>query len=441
MIEPHPLLGTLEQIDIQLINTDDNRRPLDKAHIEELKKSISERGLIQPIAVYRPPNYPRYRLLAGRHRYHACKDLGLQFINARVYSRELNEYELKAIELYENIHRKDLTGPELAQQTDKLHSLMQHIYGPAVHGKSVGHALKDTARMLGKSVGSIHGDIKLAKAIEQFPELNLDKIPNKVTAMRVLQRFANTITNQEVAKNLVVDGINSKLIQLMAAYKHEDFFSNDLPAETFSLIEIDPPYAVNLIAIKQGLDRTRLSTYNEINTAEYPVFLSRLLHNVYSLASTNAWVILWFANQWYSTCVDTLFSSGFSAIPVPAIWKKGNSPGQSNSPDSNLGNAYESFIYARKGSPKLHLQGRSNMFDFAPLSEVRKIHPTERPLELMREILNTFAMPGTAVLSPFLGSGNTILAADELGMACVGYELSEVYYNAFVSRVNTKFNN
>ncbi len=74
------------------------------------------------------------------------------------------------------------------------------------------------------------------------------------------------------------------------------------------------------------------------------------------------------------------------------------------------------------------------------LSETRKIHPTERPVELIKEILYTFAMPETAVLSPFLGSGNTILAADALGLPCVGYELSEVYYNAFVNRVNSNFN-
>ncbi len=441
MSESHPLLGNLEQVDITLIDTDDDRRPLDPAHVEELKKSIQERGLIQPIALYHPPSRPRYKLLAGRHRYHACRDLGLPVINARVFDHELDEYKLKAIELYENIHRRDLTGPELAQQSDRLHRLMQRIYGPPVHGKSVGHALKDTARMLGKSVGSIHGDIKLAKAIEQFPELMLDKIPNKVTAMRVLQRFASTITNQEAARNLTIGGGTNKVEQLMLAYKLGDFFENDLPLGTFSLIEIDPPYGIDLQGVKRGLDQQRLNTYYEIVATNYPQFLSQVMDCAYKLASDNCWVILWHAHQWYSECISILQSSGFTPIIVPAVWKKGSASGQSNTPDSSMPNSYESFIYARKGSPKLHIQGRSNIFDFPPLSEVRKIHPTERPLELMKEILHTFGMPDTAVLSPFLGSGNTLLAADELGMPCVGYELSETYYNAFVSRINTKFNN
>ena len=134
-------------------------------------------------------------------------------------------------------------------------------------------------------------------------------------------------------------------------------------------------------------------------------------------------------------------ATGFVATNTPAIWKKGTSAGQTNTPDSGLGNAYESFIYARKGSPKLHLRGRSNIFDYAPVPDSQKIHPTERPLDLMRDILNTCTTAGTAVLCPFLGSGNTLLAADELGMPCVGYELSETYRDAFLARIAAKFNN
>ena len=440
MTEVHELLGALEQVAIEKIYTDGDRRELNQEHVEELKRSILDRGLIQPIALYHPPTLMGYKLLAGFHRYNACKQLGLPIINARVFDRELNQYELKAIEVYENVHRKDLSGPELSQQTDRLHSLMQKIYGPPVAGKSVGHALKDTARMLGKSVGSVHGDIKLARAIEQFPELGLDKLPNKVTAMRVLQRFANTITNQQVAKSVTNTNTNSRVEQLMAAYRLGNFFDNNLPPGVFSLIEIDPPYGIDLPNVKVGTDRQRLAEYIEIDATEYEHFLSKLITTVYKLASDNCWLIFWFGHQWYDIYKRLLLASGFTMLPVPAIWKKGNAAGQSNTPDSSLGNAYETFIYARKGSPKLHMQGRSNIFDFAPVPEMRKIHPTERPLELMHAVLNTFAVEGTAVLSPFLGSGNTLLAADELGMPCVGYELSEVYYNAFVSRINARFN-
>ncbi len=184
-----------------------------------------------------------------------------------------------------------------------------------------------------------------------------------------------------------------------------------------------------------------MNTYGEIAVVDYQQFLARLARCVHKLASDNCWIILWYAHQWYAECVSALQSAGFSVAPIPAIWKKGNLLGQSHAPDSNLGNSYEIFLYARKGSPKLRIPGRSNIFDFASLPEVRKIHPTERPIELMKEVLGTFATPDTAVLSPFLGSGNTLLAADELGMPCIGYELSEVYYNAFLARITSKFNN
>ena len=66
----------------------------------------------------------------------------------------------------------------------------------------------------------------------------------------------------------------------------------------------------------------------------------------------------------------------------------------------------------------------------------KKIHPTERPVEMVQEVIQTFGWEGCRVMIPFLGSGNTLLAASNLGMSAFGYDLSEEYKNAYIVRVN-----
>jgi len=212
-----------------------------------------------------------------------------------------------------------------------------------------------------------------------------------------------------------------------------DFFENTLDDGTFALIECDPPYAIDLPNSKKDSSIT-IVDYTEIARVDYSDFLYKLCRECWRLASPNSWFILWFGLEHYALCSAALHAAGFVHHPNPAIWKKGGSTGQTHTPDSSLGNAYETFFWARKGSPKLHLPGRSNIFDYPVVPPQQKIHPTERPVILITDILRTFAWPGMAILSPFLGSGNTLLAAKELGMPCVGFDLSVNYRNAFIAR-------
>ena len=427
------LLGKFETVPIASIDIDsNNHREIDYAHIDELAKSIRERGLINPITLYHPPHRVRYYILAGRHRFHAMKALQHEVISARVYDYELSDYELRVIELYENLHRKELTGPEKDQQIAQLHKLMQQIKGPSTTGSNArGHRITDTARLVGRSVGSVVGSLKMDEAIRNLPELGLDKIAKRSDALRILQRFASVISNQHI-----VEQTSTQEDPLLTSYITGDFFANALPSESFAIIECDPPYGIDLSGLKKSADSAAIRTdYNEIPAQDYPDFMHKLCQECYRLASPSSWFILWFGIQHYNICSAALQSVGFVHHPTPAIWKKGNSPGQTNAADSVLGNAYEAFLWARKGSPKLHQKGRSNIFDYPMVPQRQKIHPTERPVMLVTDILRTFAWPGMQVLCPFLGSGNTLLAAKELGMPAVGFELTENYRNAFVARL------
>jgi site-specific DNA-methyltransferase (adenine-specific) len=67
--------------------------------------------------------------------------------------------------------------------------------------------------------------------------------------------------------------------------------------------------------------------------------------------------------------------------------------------------------------------------------EAKTIHPTQKPLEVMRWILSRFSNEGDTILDPFCGSGTTCVAAKILGRKYIGIEISPVYAEIARKRV------
>jgi ParB family chromosome partitioning protein len=94
------------------------RTNFDAEALEELKKSILENGLIQPITVRRIENN-KYELISGERRLRACKEIGIKEIPAYIIKVETKEAML-ALSLIENIQREKLNPIEIANAYKRL---------------------------------------------------------------------------------------------------------------------------------------------------------------------------------------------------------------------------------------------------------------------------------------------------------------------------------
>lgn len=65
----------------------------------------------------------------------------------------------------------------------------------------------------------------------------------------------------------------------------------------------------------------------------------------------------------------------------------------------------------------------------------RAVHPTQKPLGILRPLIQHSCQPGGVVLDPFMGSGSSLLAARELGRGAIGIEIEESYCEAAVGRL------
>lgn len=63
-------------------------------------------------------------------------------------------------------------------------------------------------------------------------------------------------------------------------------------------------------------------------------------------------------------------------------------------------------------------------------------HPTEKPIPLMRELLDLFSLSDAPVLDPFMGSGTTLVACQRTGRAGIGVEIDPAYFDVACQRVD-----
>ena len=416
----------------------------DYGDIEELAISIKEKGLINPITVSTKES-GGYILAAGGRRMVALDLLEWKEIPCRIYDHPLNDLELLSIELEENIRRKDLTPTEDCRLKRELLLTQQKLYGEKISTSpgSPGVSMRDVAKLAGVSQSLMSMHVSLAETMEAFPDVGWDKCKTISDAMKIKNKIEEVFLRETLAKRaegvMGKSGGNTFQTKLMNSYIVGDFFEEikSIPGSCIDLVEIDPPYAIDLTNQKKDYAYDH-EKYNEIDIKDYPAFMQNLFKESYRVMAPNSWLLCWFGpDPWFEDIYQWLTKAGFSTRRLTAKWIKPT--GQTNQPSKYLANSDEQFYYASKGTPVLARQGRTNIFQYNPVPSARKFHPTERPLDMMDDILTTFAMESARILVPFLGSGNTLISAARNKMVPFGFDLTEAYRNSYILKVQEMF--
>nr|DAE34610.1 MAG TPA: adenine specific DNA methyltransferase [Caudoviricetes sp.] len=67
--------------------------------------------------------------------------------------------------------------------------------------------------------------------------------------------------------------------------------------------------------------------------------------------------------------------------------------------------------------------------------EIPKIHPAQKPVKLLKKLIETFTDPGDVVIDPCCGSGSTLRAAYEMGRSAYGFEIDRNFYRQASERM------
>ena len=168
------------------------RKRFDEAALEELAQSIAQRGVIQPVIVT-PLGQGRYRLVAGERRWRAAQKARLHEIPALV--RELEQREVMALALIENLQREDLNPVEEGRAYQRL-------------ADDEGLTQADIAKLVDKS----RSHVANLQRLLQLPDAVLDLVERGALSMghaRALigQPEATSLAERAVSEGLTVRDI------------------------------------------------------------------------------------------------------------------------------------------------------------------------------------------------------------------------------------------
>ena len=95
-----------------------------------------------------------------------------------------------------------------------------------------------------------------------------------------------------------------------------------------------------------------------------------------------------------------------------------------------VGNCEYALLFYRDKLPKFNNDGRMifNCMDWIRDNDTPKVHPTQKPVKLLKNLIEIFTDKGDVVIDPCAGSGSTLLAAAQCDRKAYGFEIKKDFF-------------
>ena len=369
---------------------------------DALKKSIDTFGLVEPLVW----NKRTKSLVGGHQRLKILIAAGFKEVEVSVVDLDLEKE--KAL----NLALNKIQG---AWDNDKLASLIEELTKiPDFDMGLTGFDLPEISEILDRAEEAKEDEFDLEGELN-----NIGKVVTQKGDLILLgehRLLCGDSSNPEDIKRLIGDA-------------------------KVNLIFSDPPYNVNYyggdrpvpnVRPKKSRDWDRI--YNDnLSQAEYEEWLKTILKNVTPYLAPGAPCYLWNGHRQFGPMHDMLSSLKFHVSCVITWAKESFAIGY-----GDYNNQTEFCLYAwKEDNGAHHWYGPTNestlwQIKRSPTKDYN--HPTQKPVALAHRAIKNSSKRGDIVLDMFLGSGTTLIAAENLNRVCFGVEIDPHYCDAIVRR-------
>lgn len=206
--------------------------------------------------------------------------------------------------------------------------------------------------------------------------------------------------------------------------------------ESVDLVLTDPPYKIcsggkgkskqpkgMLNNDNQNVRNGSLFKHNEIKFNQW-------LHEVYRVLKSGSHAYFMTNAKNLNDLMNEALKAGFSFHNL-LTWKKNNA-----TPNRWYMQNSEFILFFRKGKAKpINDCGSKTVLEIDNILG-NKVHPTEKPVELMEILISNSSNENDVVFDPFAGSGSTLQAAKNLNRNAIGIEIDEEYFDIAIKRLN-----
>ena len=402
----------------------------DMGDVEELSKSIKRTRQILPIVINR-----QFELIDGGRRLAACIIAGVQV--KAVFEDVADPREMRELELEANLHRKDYTPAEYALAVEALHNFKKEQHGTPIPGTEGGHTLEDTAKLIGKTKGSVINQLQMAEMVKAFPQLKDAKKASEIKkAYKGLEKIAAAINGIQEFEEKVKNKEELFTLHNKDAIDH----MLTIPDNSINILLTDPLYGIehHKLGIAVGGHTGGKSAQGiDFEDDKYKALKSYAFLAIESFRFTtfDAHGYIFHAMEHFNYLRDIFMEAGWRVYIKPFIWIK-RETGQCNVPTAWPSDCYEQIMYIRKDDSRIIKQGMPNWIECPPVNPSEKIHKYEKPIPLLANLLERVALPGQKLYDPFMGSGSSIEAGVRQKLLCTGVDLSTEAYAVVLKRMS-----
>ncbi|MDO4659794.1 site-specific DNA-methyltransferase [Streptococcus sp.] len=352
---------------------------------EKIKKSIVEFGYVEPIIV----NYDG-TVIGGHQRLTVLSDLGYKEVQCVQVQIE-DENKVKAL----NVALNKITG---AWNEELLADLMVDLQDADFNLDLTGFEAPEIDQLFSK----VHN-----KEVKE-DDFDVDAELKKPTISKQGDIW-------HLGKHRVIcgDATKPETYQLLLGDKKAN------------LVVTDPPYNVNVEETAGKIKN------DDMSDADFYQFLFSMFVNVEQSMEEDASIYVFHADT-EGLNFRKAFKDAGLYLSGCCVWKKnslvlGRSPYQWQ---------HEPVLYGwkQKGKHQWFSDRKQTTIWEYDRPKSSKEHPTMKPVQLMAYPIQNSSMRGTLVLDPFLGSGSTLIAAEQTSRVCFGIELDEKFVDVIVKR-------
>jgi len=284
----------------------------------------------------------------------------------------------------------------------------------------------DTALELSKIANVGQQTISRVKKIEQSatPELKKQLEKGEISINQAYQEIKKEEKKEEYKTKVQAERIETVICDNIKQGDSLEILES-LEDGCIDVVFTDPPYGISYVSNRSIFEDT-ITKRGLLNDGKEDAF--KLLDSTCEILSrkTAKNAHLYFFCSWSVFSSFEAIIGKYFDIKTPIIWDKCNKG--SGDLDNDWGNQTEIIIYCVKGK-KLVNNRRGNLISVPRLHTTKMVHPTQKPSELIRQVLEVSVLAGNFVIDPFMGSGNTIKVCNELGIKSLGIELDKEMFN------------
>ena len=201
-----------------------------------------------------------------------------------------------------------------------------------------------------------------------------------------------------------------------------DTMSN-MEDESIDLVVADPPYGMNFRS------NHRAKRYDDIFWDDNLDWLDDWSLQTHKILKENSHMYVFCSFHNIDIFKQTL-QRDFTIKNI-LIWEKNNT--SMGDLKGDYAPKYEMILFATKGRRLLNGRRDANILKFSRTGN--RLHPTQKPEQLISYLINKSSEKDEIVYDPFVGSGTTALSALSLGRRYIGSEINEDYYKISLDRI------